>query len=169
MHITTTKSKNAESFYITQTFKKKNGSSSSKHIKKLGTLAELSEKLNTDRGGVMRWAREQAKIETEKYKKEKETKTTLIPFHSDRQLDYNQQKFYAGGYLFLQSLYYKLGLHKVCRKIRAKHNYKYDLNAILSDLIFTRILNPDSKRSSFKSAQSFRRRRLISFMMFIVL
>lgn len=155
MHITTTKSKNAESFYITQTFKKKNGSSSSKHIKKLGTLAELSEKLNTDRGGVMRWAREQAKIETEKYKKEKETKTTLIPFHSDRQLDYNQQKFYAGGYLFLQSLYYKLGLHKVCRKIRAKHNYKYDLNAILSDLIFTRILNPDSKRSSFKSAQSF--------------
>ena len=155
MHITTTKSKNAESFYITQTFKKKNGSSSSKHIKKLGTLAELSEKLNTDRGGVMRWAREQAKIETEKYKNEKETKTTLIPFHSDRQLDYNQQKFYAGGYLFLQSLYYKLGLHKVCRKIRAKHNYKYDLNAILSDLIFTRILNPDSKRSSFKSAQSF--------------
>lgn len=155
MHITTTKSKNAESFYITQTFKKKNGSSSSKHIKKLGTLAELSEKLNTDRDGVMRWAREQAKIETEKYKNEKETKTTLIPFHSDRQLDYNQQKFYAGGYLFLQSLYYKLGLHKVCRKIRAKHNYKYDLNAILSDLIFTRILNPDSKRSSFKSAQSF--------------
>ena len=59
MHITTTKSKNAESFYITQTFKKKNGSSSSKHIKKLGTLAELSEKLNTDRDGVMRWAREQ--------------------------------------------------------------------------------------------------------------
>ena len=45
MHITTTKSKNAESFYITQTFKKKNGSSSSKHIKKLGTLAELSQKL----------------------------------------------------------------------------------------------------------------------------
>ena len=68
------------------------------------SLAELSEKLNTDRDGVMRWAREQAKIETEKYKKEKETKTTLIPFHSDRQLDYNQQKFYAGGYLFLQSL-----------------------------------------------------------------
>ena len=35
LHVTTTKSKNAESFYITQTFKKKNGSSSSKHIKKI--------------------------------------------------------------------------------------------------------------------------------------
>lgn len=155
LHVTTTKSKNAESFYITQTFKKKNGSSSSKHIKKLGTLAELSEKLNTNRDGVMQWAREQAKLETEKYKKENEEKKVLIPFHSDRQLEYNKQKFYVGGYLFLQSIYYELGLDKVCRKIKAKHKYEYDLNAILSDLIFTRILDPNSKRSSFKSAQSF--------------
>ena len=121
LHVTTTKSKNAESFYITQTFKKKNGSSSSKHIKKLGTLAELSEKLNTNRDGVMQWAREQAKLETEKYKKENEEKKVLIPFHSDRQLEYNKQKFYVGGYLFLQSIYYELGLDKVCRKIKAKH------------------------------------------------
>ena len=155
LHVTTTKSKNADSFYITQTFKKKNGSSSSKHIKKLGTLAELSEKLNTNRNGVMQWAREQAKLETEKYKKENEEKKILIPFHSDRQLEYNKQKFYVGGYLFLQSIYYELGLDKVCRKIKAKHKYEYDLNAILSDLIFTRILDPNSKRSSFKSAQSF--------------
>ncbi len=147
MHITTTKSKNAESFYITQTFKKKNSSSSLKHIKKLDTLAELSEKLNTDRDGVMQLAHEHAKIETEKYIKENETKTTLIPFHSDRYLDYNQQKFYTGGYLFLQSVYYELGLHKLCRKIRAKHNCKYDLDAGLSGLIFTRILNPNSKHS----------------------
>ena len=101
LHIATTKSKNAESFYITQTFKRKNGSSSSKHIKKLGTLAELSEKLNTDRDGVMEWAREQAKIETEKYKKENEEKTVLIPFHSDRQLDYKKQKFIVNVLLLL--------------------------------------------------------------------
>ncbi len=45
------------------------------------------------------------------------------------------------GYLFLQSLYYELGLNKVCRKIRDKHHYDYDLNAILSDLIYTRIFH----------------------------
>ena len=39
-----------------------------------------------------------------KYKKEKEAKTVLIPFHADRQLDYNKQVFYRGGYLFLQSI-----------------------------------------------------------------
>ena len=37
-------------------------------------------------------------------KKEKEAKTVLIPFHADRQLDYNKQVFYRGGYLFLQSI-----------------------------------------------------------------
>lgn len=69
----------------------------------------------------MEWCREQAKIETEKYKKDNEEKRILIPFYADRQLDYNKQKFYTGGYLFLQSFYYHLGLHKVCRKIRAKY------------------------------------------------
>ena len=39
-----------------------------------------------------------------KYKKEKEAKTVLIPFHADRQVDYNKQVFYRGGYLFLQSI-----------------------------------------------------------------
>ena len=38
------------------------------------------------------------------FKKEKEAKTVLIPFHADRQLDYNKQVFYRGGYLFLQSI-----------------------------------------------------------------
>ena len=155
MHVTTTKSKNAESFYITKSFKKKNGSSTSKIIRKLGTLDELSKRLGTDRDGVMAWAKEQAKIETEKYRKEKENQTVLIPFHADRQLDYHRQKFFEGGYLFLQAIYYELGMNKVCRKIRDKHNYKYDLNAILSDLIYTRILEPDSKRSSFKAAKKF--------------
>ncbi|MBR1740725.1 MAG: IS1634 family transposase, partial [Lachnospiraceae bacterium] len=155
MHVTTTKSKNAESFYITKSFKKKNGSSTSKIIRKLGTLDELSEQLDTDRDGVMAWAKEQARIETEKYKKENENKTVLIPFHADRQLDYHKQRFFEGGYLFLQAVYYELGMDKICRKIRSKHKYKYDLNAILSDLIYTRILEPDSKRSSFNAAKKF--------------
>lgn len=105
LHVTTTKSKNAESFYITQTFKKKNGASSSKHIKKLGTLAELSEKLNTNRNGVMQWAREQAKLETEKYKKENEEKKVLIPFHSDRQLEYNKQHHFMWADTFFYNLF----------------------------------------------------------------
>lgn len=155
MHVTTTKSKNSESFYITKTYKNSKGSSTSKIIRKLGTLAELSEQLGTDRSGVMAWAKEQARIETEKYKKEKESRTVIIPFHADRQLDYGRQKFFIGGYLFLQSVYHSLKLDSVCRKIKSRHKFKYDLNAILSDLIYTRTLYPSSKRSAYEETQKF--------------
>ena len=155
MRVMTTKSKNAESFYITKSYKNNAGKSTSKIIRKLGTLHELSEMLGTDRDGVMAWAREQARLETEKYKAGKEQQLVQITFHADRQLDYNCQKLYEGGYLFLQSVYYGLRLDKVCRKIRDRHLFEYDLNAILSDLIYTRILDPDSKRSSFQTAQKY--------------
>lgn len=155
MRVTTTKSKNAESFYITHSYTKNNGTTTSRIYKKLGTLKELTQQLNTDRDGVMAWAKEQARIETEKYKKEQECKTVLIPFHADRQLEYNKQVFHEGGYLFLQSIYYQLRLDRVCRKIRDKGNFKYDINAILSDLIYTRVLEPSSKRSSYKAAKKF--------------
>ncbi len=155
MRVTTTKSKNAESFYITQSYVNAKGTTTSKIIRKLGTLKELSERLETDRDGVMAWAKEQARIETEKYNSEKQSQTVLIPFHQNRMLDYGVQKRFDGGYLFLQSIYYQLGLDKICRKIKGKHCYEYDLNAILSDLIYTRILSPNSKRSSYKAAQSF--------------
>lgn len=155
MRVTTTKSKNAESFYITQSYVNAKGTTTSKIIRKLGTLKELSKRLETDRDGVMAWAKEQARIETEKYKSEKQSQTVLIPFHQNRMLDYGVQKRFDGGYLFLQSIYYQLGLDKTCRKIKGRHCYEYDLNAILSDLIYTRILSPNSKRSSYKTAQSF--------------
>ena len=155
MRITTTKSKNSETFYITQSYVKSKGVSTSKVVRKLGTLKELSETLNTDRDGVMAWAKEQARIETEKFKENQEEKNIMIPFHADRQLEYGKQKLYDGGYLFLQSLYYKLKLHTTCRKIRDKYKFDYDINAILSDLIYTRILEPSSKRSSYSTAQRF--------------
>lgn len=155
MRVSTTKSKYSESFYITKSYVNNQGKSTSKIIRKLGTLSELSEKLGTDREGVMTWAKEQAKLETEKYKQENENKTVLIPFHSDRMLDYHKQKFFEGGYLFLQSVYYDLKLDHICRKFKRNYKFEYDLNAVLSDLVYTRILEPSSKRSSFKAAGKF--------------
>lgn len=46
-------------------------------------------------------------------------------------------------------------MNKICRKLKQKYKFKYDINAILSDLIFTRILEPCSKRSSYKAASEF--------------
>lgn len=101
MRVTTSKSKNAESFYVSKGFINEKGKSTSVIVRKLGTLQELLKEHGPTRDDVMEWAREQARIETEKYKKEKEARLILIPFHADRPLDYNCQKLYKGGYLFL--------------------------------------------------------------------
>ena len=155
MRVTTSRSKNSESFYITKSYTNAQGKSTSTTVKKLGTLAELSERLGTDRAGVMAWAKEQARIETEKYKKETEDAVVMIPFRPNRLMDYNRKKLFSGGYLFLQSIYYGLKMDSICRKIRSRYKYQYDLNAILSDLIYTRVLEPSSKRSSFEAAKRF--------------
>ena len=155
MRVTITKSKNAESLYITKSYINAQGKSTSAVIRKLGTLAELSKNLNTDRDGVIAWAKEQARIETDKYKQEEETRTVAISFHADRLLEYHEQKAYQGGYLFLQTIYYGLKLDRTCRKIKEKYRFEYDINAILSDLLYTRILDPCSKRSGFEAAQKF--------------
>ena len=155
MRVTTSKSKNAESFYITKGYINDKGVSTSTIVRKLGTLKELLEEHGPTRDDVMAWAREEARLETEKYKTEAQSRSVQITFRADRQIPFGQQVFYRGGYLFLQSIYYRLQLNKTCRKLRDKYKFKYDINAILSDMVYARILEPSSKRSSFAAANEF--------------
>ncbi len=155
LRVTTSKSKNAESFYISKGFINDKGVSTSVIVRKLGTLKDLLPEHGPTRDDVMAWAKEEARLETLKYKQERENKSIQITFHADRQLDYGKQSFFHGGYLFLQSVYYQLQMNKICRKLKQKYKFKYDINAILSGLIYTRVLEPCSKRSSYKAASEF--------------
>lgn len=155
MKVNTSKSKNAESFYIKQSYLDGNGKSTTRTIRKLGTLKDLLVEHGPTREDVMAWAKEQARIETEKYEQEKENYSFPVMFHPNRKIPHGEQRCFGGGYLFLQKLYYELGMDRICRKIRAKYHYEYDLNAILSDLIYTRVLEPGSKHSSYETAKRF--------------
>ena len=59
------------------------------------------------------------------------------------------------GYLFLEKLYYQLKLNDVCNKIQDKYKFQFDLNEILSYLIYARIIYPSSKLETFKQCQNF--------------
>ena len=152
MRVTTSKSKNSESFYINFAYIDENGKSTSRIYRKLGTLKELSQKLDTDRDGVMAWAKEQARLDTEKYNKENEILS--IPFSPNQLIEKGTQHSFNCGYLFLQSILADLRIDNMCRNIKNRHKYEFDLKAIFSDLIYSRILYPSSKRSSYNFAQS---------------
>lgn len=155
MKVNTSKSKSAESFYIKQSYVDANGKSTTRTIRKLGTLKDLLVEHGPTREDVMAWAREQARIETENYEQEKENCSFPVMFHPNRKIPHGEKRRFGGGYLFLQKIYYELGMDHICRKIRDKYHYEYDLNAILSDLIYTRVLAPGSKSSSYTAAKSF--------------
>lgn len=54
-----------------------------------------------------------------------------------------------------QDVYYSLGLDNLCNEISAKYKFEYDLNDILSMLVYARIIAPGSKLSSLESALGF--------------
>lgn len=152
MRVTTSKSKNSESFYINFAYIDENGKSTSKTYRKLGTLKELSEKLNTDREGVMAWAKEQARLATIEYNQENEALN--IPFAPNQLIEKNQQRHFNCGYLFIQSILSSLRLENMFRTIKRRNQYDYNLQAIFHDLIYARFLHPSSKKSSYEFAQT---------------
>ena len=59
------------------------------------------------------------------------------------------------GYLFLQKLYNRLKINDICKTIQDKYQFHFDLNEILSYLVFARIIYPSSKLETFKQCQNF--------------
>ncbi|MDE6641610.1 MAG: transposase, partial [Acetatifactor sp.] len=99
------------------------------------------------------WAKEQIRIMNEA--EQEESPAFSISLCSGVALELHDQRRFNGGYLFLQSIYYELGLDKICAAIRTRHGFGYNLNSILSRLLYTRILFPSSKCSSYKDSLRF--------------
>ena len=59
------------------------------------------------------------------------------------------------GYLFLQKLYNQLKINEICKSIQDKYQFQFDLNEILSYLVYARIIYPSSKLETFKQCQNF--------------
>ena len=147
MRLTISKSKNAEQLYITKAFRVNKHKTTSKIVKKLGSMESLLPQFDNDRESVIAWAKEEAKKMTEEEKKN-ELKIP-VELSETKQIALDERNSFHGGYLFLQKLFYETGLQKICRKIDVKYDYQYKLADILSGLIYARILSPSSKRSSF--------------------
>ena len=59
------------------------------------------------------------------------------------------------GYLFLEKLYNQLKINDICDSIQDKHQFHFDLNEILSYLVYARIIYPSSKLETFKQCHNF--------------
>jgi transposase len=150
MRLSISKSKNSTSLYVIKSTYE-NGVHSSKIVEKLGTVNELSKKLNGQ--DPIEWAK---KYIEELNQKEKEEKLdVLVKYSPSKIITKDEQRSFNGGYLFLQQIYYQLGLHKICKEILEKYKVTYDLNSILSRLIYGRIIFPSSKLATYQLSTRF--------------
>ena len=150
MRLSITNNKNSSSFYVIKSVTL-DGKRTSKVIERLGNYEEVKIKANGEDPIV--WAKKY--IDTLN-KQEKENNNILnIPFYKNKILEKNTKYTFNAGYLFLQDIYYSLGLNNICNDITNKHQFKFDLNSVLSRLIYSRIIFPSSKLKTLELSNNF--------------
>ena len=150
MKISISKSKNTEIFYLSKSVWV-NGKSTTITVEKIGTLEEVR-KLAGDMDPYL-WAKQYAARRTQEEKQAQ--KDILVKYSPATLIRKDELRRVNVGYLFLQQIYHELGLSQVCRRIRKEHKFTYDLDAVLSRLVYSRIIYPASKLATFDLAKRF--------------
>lgn len=149
MRLMISPSKNAKSFYVIQSIRR-DGKNSSEIIEKLGTEIYIKETYGVDDAEA--WAR--AYVEKLNQDEANKVHKVLIPLDTENRIPIGKQNSFNAGYLFLQKIYYQLGLPGICRKVKKEHSFDYNLDAILSRLVYGRILYPSSKLSCMEQSKT---------------
>lgn len=84
--------------------------------------------------------------------KKKKAESVLLKYNQNKIITKDISRSFNVGYLFFQALFHQLKLDKICNDISEKHGFTYDLNKILSLLIYMRILHPTSKKGTLERA-----------------
>lgn len=150
MKVSISKSKNTTIYYLSRSVRVGN-KTTTKTVEKIGTYDEIK-KICGDMD-PLDWAKEYAAKRTAEEKAHKQD--IIMRYSSSALIDKNVRRSCNAGYLFLQDIHYLLGLDKICNSISEKYKFDYDLNDILSMLVYSRIIAPGSKLSSLENAQKF--------------
>lgn len=149
MRLGISKSKNTINYYIIKDYTK-NGKRSTKHVERIGNLEEVKKLAGNQ--DYQKWLKDYVKKYNEEHCKKE---IITIKKNNKKIITSNTNNNFNVGYLFLEKIYNQLKLRDICKEIKNKYQFKFDLNEILSCLIFARIIYPSSKLETFKQCQNF--------------
>ena len=149
MRLKTSKSKNAILYYVIKDYTNVTGKRTTKIFEKLGNQEQVEKRFG--------------KIDTINKIKEyinelnNEDKDELLKreYNPNKRIAPGVKRQFNVGYLFLKKLYNQLEINNICNSIQDKYQFHFDLNEILSYLVFARIIYPSSKLETFKQCQNF--------------
>ena len=153
--IKSSKSKHSESFFVIDDYynpetKKK----TTFVVERLGNLASLMEKYGTD-------SRDEVVANLKDYveslrKKDREDKAVVeLSLSPDHLISRDSKRVFNIGYLYIRNILCSLGIRDICRTIASERKFRYDLAAIINDLVAARVIYPSSKKSTYETAGKF--------------
>ena len=149
MRLNIRKINNYSYYSIIKDYTNLNGKRSTKIFEKLGNQNQVEE----------RFGKENTIDNIKEYinKLNNESKETIInkEFDPNKRISHGIKRNFNIGYLFLEKLYNQLKFKDICDDISNKYKFKFDLNEILSYLVYARIIYPSSKLETFKQCQNF--------------
>ena len=149
MRLNIRKINNYSYYSIIKDYTKLNGKRSTKIFEKLGNQKQVEEKFGKDNTIN--------KIKEYINELNNESKEDLLKreYNPNKRISPGIKRNFNVGYLFLEKLYNQLKFKDICDSISNKYKFEFDLNEILSYLVYARIIYPSSKLETFKQCQSF--------------
>ena len=149
MRLKISKSKNTTLFYVIKDYTNLNGKRTTKIFEKLGNQKQVEERFGKEN------TIEKIKLYIDSLNIEDKEELLKREFNPNKRISPGLKRNFNVGYLFLKNIYNQLKIKDICDTIQDKYQFHFDLNEILSYLIYSRIIFPSSKLETFKQCQNF--------------
>lgn len=147
-------SKNSKSYSIIEDYCR-NGKRTTKIVDYIGNYSKVMELAKKENLDINTWLKNYL-IE---YKKEHnipiEFNEVIIKKYSNKLIPKNVLNRFNIGYLFLKDIYYSLKIDKIIKTVSKKYKFEFDLNEVLTNLVFSRIIYPSSKLKTYELSKNF--------------
>ena len=152
MRLKTVSTKSNNNYAIIADYKNLNGKRSTYVYENLGNDEKLKERFGSK--NTMDKVKEYINSLNQMVKDGKELPVNLT-LNPNKQIEKDINRCFFSGHFFLRKIYYKLGIDKICKNIKDKYKFTFDINAVVECLLYARIIWPSSKLSTYEQSRKF--------------
>ena len=149
-----TTSKNIKYYSIIEDYYR-NGKRTTRTLETLGNDYKISELAKKDNVDINTWLNNYLESFKNKHITTNPQEEVVIKKYTNKLIPTNVINKFNIGYLFLKNIYYSLKLDKICKSISQKYKFEFDLNEVLSYLVYSRIIFPSSKLKTYELSKNF--------------
>lgn len=150
MYLSSNRPVEGKIYYIVKGFRDKTGKSTSKNVRRLGTLDEIRKQEGVDDA----WAWVQAQVELENRHEKENRRKVSVSYCPDRLIGKEEQRSFNLGYTVLNKIFYELGIDRICDGMERRSKITFDLTEIVRQIVLCRVLWPASKLETWKMAET---------------